>query len=301
MLNNFQEIEASLACGEGMRTVALAGAEDEIALAAVVRAKHANVANAVLIGDEEIIAARLEVLGEAPSNWRIIATKSEMQAARTAVKLVLDGEADFPMKGLVQSATYQMAIKFGGLVDEDGFINEFTVFHFADQDRLIVCGDCAVNIAPSLNEKARITRNLIGVARALGASPVRVAALSVVEKPDPSVPSSMDADALSNMDWDADVALEGSLALDNILGAEAARHKGIESDVAGRADVIVVPDIAAGNVLHKCAHFFGHYPFASGLVGACVPVVMNSRTDDEDAKYYSILMACLQADAAKEA
>ena len=97
------------------------------------------------------------------------------------------------------------------------------------------------------------------------------------------------------MDWGEGVIVEGPFGLDNALDQEAARHKGIESKVAGNADVLVMPDIHAGNVFHKCIHFFGHYRFSSGLLGADRPIIMNSRTDDADAKYYSILAAILQS------
>lgn len=301
MLHSFDELEAALADrgGAARPRVALAGAEDEIALAAVVRARRAGYVDATLVGDEDRIAELLATMGEEAEDYRVVAASSEMQAARTAVNLVCCGEADFPMKGRMQTASFLMAVRFGGLVEAQGMVNEYTVFHYADQNRLLVCGDCAVNVAPSLEEKRVICANLIGVARSLGASPVKVAALSIVEKPDPSVPSSVDAGELARMDWGVDVLVDGPFALDNALDAEAAAHKGISSPVAGQADVILVPDVQAGNVLHKCAHFFGHYPFASGLLGAKVPVVMNSRTDDADSKYRSILMACIQLAAGR--
>ena len=297
MLHSFEELESSLAGAAHRSRVVLAGAEDDIALAAVVRARRAGIVDATLVGDAEKIAALLSEMGESAEEYRIVGAASEMQAARTAVKLVCAGEADFPMKGRMQTASFLMAVQFGGLVEKGGLVNEYTVFHYADQNRMLVCGDCAVNIAPSFEEKRAICANLIGVARSLGASPVKVAALSIVEKPEPTVPSSVDAHELAQLDWGDDVLVDGPFALDNALDAEAAAHKGIASPVAGHADVILVPDVQAGNVLHKAAHFFGHYPFASGLLGASVPVVMNSRTDDADAKYFSILMACAQLGA----
>ena len=105
----------------------------------------------------------------------------------------------------------------------------------------------------------------------------------------------MDAAALTGMDWGENVIVEGPFALDNALDEEAARHKGIQSQVAGHADVLLMPDMHAGNVFHKCIHFFGHMPFASGTIGAKTPVIMNSRTDDEDAKYYSIMAGILRS------
>ena len=294
MLTSFDEIETAARGLADKPRVVLAGAEDDIALAAVVRARREVGLSAILVGDEAKIASLLDGMGEDSSAYRIVVAASEMRAARTAVEFVAKGEADIPMKGHMQTASFLMAVRFGGLLAEGKTVNEYTAFHYPEGGRMIVCGDCAVNISPTLEQKQEICANLIGVSRSLGADPVKVAALSIVEKVDPTIQSSLDAHELAAMDWGEGVIVDGPFALDNVLDAEAAAHKGIESPVAGAADVILVPDAQAGNILHKCAHFFGHYPFASGLLGASVPVVMNSRTDDVDAKYRSILMACLQ-------
>lgn len=301
MLKNFEEVERHLSESGATRRIALAGAQDDIALSAVVRAVRRGFVEPILVGDDAAIRRSLEHLGEKASDYRIEDAPSENRAARMAMGLVSSGEADFPMKGLMQTATFLMSVRFGGLVEKGSLINECTVFYYADADRLIVCGDCAVNIAPTLDEKKQITAHLIDVARSLGADPVLVAQLSVIEKPDPEIQSSVEARQLAEMSWGEDVKAAGPLALDNILDAESARHKGIEGPVAGNANVIVVPDIHAGNVLHKCVHFFGHYPFASMLLGAKTPIVMNSRTDDVDAKYYSILAASMLSLSAGEA
>lgn len=295
MFRNFEEIEAYLNEHQVTKRLVLAGAQDDIALSAVVRATKAGYVDPILVGDVDRITELLAGMGESAADYELVAAATENKCARTAVKMVVDGKADIPMKGLMQTATYLMSVRFGGLADPDALVNECTVFHYADVDRLIVTGDCAVNISPTLDEKKVITANLIDVARSLEANPVRVAQLSALEKAEPTMPSSMDAKELAGMDWGEDVVCEGPLALDGVLDEEAAKHKGIQSEVAGKADVIVVPDIHAGNVLHKCVHFFGHYPFASMLLGAYVPVVMNSRTDDAEAKYLSILVAIMRS------
>lgn len=291
MFRNFEEVETYLKDNKVTKRLVLAGAQDDIALSAVVRAAREGYVEPILVGDTDRITELLVGMGESVDDYRLVPAATENKSARTAVKMVVDGQADIPMKGLMQTATFLMSVRFGGLADPNGLVNECTVFHYADVDRLLVTGDCAVNISPTLEQKQIITANLIEVARSLGANPVRVAQLSALEKAEPTMPSSMDAKALAEMDWGDDVVCEGPLALDGVLDEEAAKHKGIKSEVAGKADVIVVPDIHAGNVLHKCVHFFGHYPFASMLLGANVPVVMNSRTDDAEAKYLSIIVA----------
>ena len=293
MFKNFEEVETYLEENKICKTVAVAGAQDDIALPAVIRATKKGYIKPILVGREEEITALLTRLGEKPADYEIVNEKREMKTASTAIKLVKEGKADFPMKGLMQTASFLMAVQnpLGGIATPDQLLNEVTVFEYPDQDRMIVLGDCAVNIAPDLEQKKKITANLIKVAQAYQCDEVKVAAVSVIEKPNPTIPSSMDAAELAKEDWG--VIVEGPFGLDNALDAEAAKHKGIESKVAGNADVLVMPDIHGGNLLHKSIHFFGRYKFSSGLVGADTPIIMNSRTDDEDAKYYSILSAIL--------
>lgn len=295
MFKNFAEVEKYLEENKICKTVAVAGAQDDIALPAVIRATKKGYIKPILVGNEEDITALLTKLGENPADYEIVHEKREMKTAATAIKLVKEGKADFPMKGLMQTASFLMAVQnpLGGIATADQLLNEVTVFEYPDQDRMIVLGDCAVNIAPDLEQKKEITANLIKVAKAYQCDDVKVAAVSVIEKPNPTIQSSMDAAELAKEDWGEGVTVEGPFGLDNALDAEAARHKGIESRVAGNADVLVMPDIHGGNLLHKAIHFFGHYKFSSGLVGADAPIIMNSRTDDEDAKYYSILSAIL--------
>lgn len=297
MFKNFQEIETYLVQENVNKRIVLCGAHDDLALGALVRAKRKGFVSAILIGDEEKIKTLLETMGEPLTDYEIIHEPREMSAARKAIKLVNEGKADIPMKGLMQTASFLMAIQnpMGGLMDEGGILNEFTAFYWPEKERIILTGDCAINVAPTLEEKKVITANLIALAHAFGCDTVKVAAVSVLEKPNPEIQSSMDAAALAKMDWGEKAIVEGPFALDNALDEEAAKHKGISSPVAGHADVLLMPDIHAGNVFHKCIHFFGHMPFASGTIGARTPVIMNSRTDDEDAKYYSIMAGILRS------
>lgn len=297
MFKNFQEIETHLVRENVNKRIVLCGAHDDLALSALVRAKRKGFVSAILIGDEEKIKTLLETMGEPLADYEIIHEPREMSAARKAIKLVNEGKADIPMKGLMQTASFLMAIQnpMGGLMDEGGILNEFTAFYWPEKERIILTGDCAINVAPTLEEKKVITANLIALAHAFGCDTVKVASVSVLEKPNPEIQSSMDAAALAEMDWGEKAIVEGPFALDNALDEEAAKHKGISSPVAGHADVLLMPDIHAGNVFHKCIHFFGHMPFASGTIGARTPVIMNSRTDDEDAKYYSIMAGILRS------
>ena len=297
MFKNFQEIETYLVQENVKKRIVLCGAHDDLALGALVRAKRKGFVSATLIGDSEKIVELLHQLGESEADYEIIHEPREMSAARKAIKLVNEGKADIPMKGLMQTANFLMAIQnpLGGLMDEGGLLNEFTAFYWPEKDRILLAGDCAINVAPNLEQKKIITSNLIALAKSFGCETVKVAAVSVIEKPNPDIQSSVDAAELAGMDWGNDVIVAGPFALDNALDEEAAKHKGITGPVAGQADVLLMPDIHAGNVFHKCIHFFGHMPFASGTIGARTPIIMNSRTDDEDAKYYSIMAGILRS------
>lgn len=296
MFRSFNEIEKYLIRNQINKRVVLCGSHDDIALRAIVRAKRQGFVSGILIGDTEKTIAILNEIGESPDDYSIIGETRETKAASTAIKMVCSGEADLPMKGMVQTAPYLMAIQnpLEGFVPQDALINEYTAFFFCEQERIIIMGDCAVNIAPDLEEKTKILKNLISLAKAFQCEEVKAAAVSIIEKPNPTVQSSMDAKALSCMDWGGGVIVEGPFALDNAIDPEAAIHKGIQSRIAGNADVLLMPDIHAGNILHKAIHFFGHKPFASGVLGANYPIIMNSRTDDENAKFYSIMTGILQ-------
>ena len=273
MFKNFSEVEKHLITNDIKKHIVLCGSHDSIGLHAVVRAKRKGFVKATLIGDEEKTLAILNEMNEPVEDYEIIHETRELKACRMGVKMVTEGEADIPMKGLVQSAPYIMCIQnpMGGLMEEGNMLNEATAFYYPDQDRILFVGDCAVNIFPALGEKRKIINNIVKLAGYFGYEEVRVAAVSVIEKPDPTIPSSIEADELSKMEWPENMIVEGPFGLDNALDPEAARHKGIDSRVAGKADVLLMPDIHAGNIIHKSIRFFGHYEFASVLCGTKSP------------------------------
>lgn len=296
-ITDFGQMESEvLRTGTRCRVV-LCGSHDEPALSALVRARRAGIAQGILVGDAARTRDLLAGMGEPESEWTLLDEHRESRIARESVRMLKEGQADVPMKGGVQSSSFLMALSTPGMgiVEEGALLNEATVLQIPggpDATRLIVAGDCAITIAPTLGQKRQIALNLAELARSLvGGRTVRVAAISVLEKVNPQIVSSVDAAALAAMTWPDGIVVQGPLALDNALDHEAAVHKGVEGEVAGRADVLLVPTIEAGNVLHKSAHFLGRLPMASVVLGAPVPVVMTSRTDEEDTKYHSILAA----------
>ena len=296
MFRNFREIEDCVLEQKIVKRIALCGAHDDAALSAVVDATRRGVITGILIGDGTRIREMLARMDEPADRYEIIDQPREKAAARMAVQLVHDGRADIPMKGSMPSATYLMPIvdPVNGLMEEGGVLSSITVFYYPDRERLMFLTDPALNIAPTLDEKVKLIKNTVKLARALGFEQVNIAALSALEKVSHDIPGSIEAGQLAEMDWGEGVAVAGPFALDNALDVETARHKGIISGVAGNADVLLAPEICAGNILHKSLHYFAHLPSASAMGGSRAPVVFTSRSDSPESKYYSILIAILQ-------
>ena len=294
---SFADMEQYILSNGIVKTIALACAQDDIALEAVVDAKRKGVVKGILIGDTDKIKALLAGLKEPESDYELIECADELESGRIAVRLVKEGKADIPMKGLMMTANFMRAI----LNKEEGFLNpgdllsQATVLEYADEARMQIIADCAVNIAPDLEAKKKITQNCINLAHQLGIEKPNVAFLSALEKVNPKMPSTVDAAELAQTEFDGAGALAGPLALDITISEEAAAHKGVSSPVCGHADILIVPTIEAGNIFTKALTFYAHLKSAGTLNGTTHPVIMTSRTDTPEDKYYSILCAILKA------
>ncbi|MCR5299578.1 MAG: hypothetical protein K6D92_01630 [Erysipelotrichaceae bacterium] len=296
MFRTFQEIEEYILSKNIRKKIALCGAHDEPALSAVVNACKKGIVSCVLIGDQPQVEAILKELGEDPSAYTIINEPDETESAKKAIAMVKNGEADIPMKGLMQTASYMRAIlnKETGILPPGHVLSETTVFEYPDQNRFVMISDCGINIEPDVRAKIEIAKNAVALAKAFGIEEPKVAVLSALEKVNPKIRSTVEADELAKMEWEGCV-VEGPYALDNAINEEAAHHKGIEGKVAGKADVLVVPDLCAGNILHKSINFFAHLRLAGAVCGTEHPVILTSRSDSPDTKYCSILTAVLQS------
>lgn len=298
MLQNFKKVEEFILKKELKKRIVLCGAHDEGTLEAIVHAKRKGVVNGILIGDETQICSLLKKMGEDSKDYEIIDAPGERDSSEMAVSFVREGRADIEMKGLMPSTEFLLPIMnpFNGLMAEDTIMSETTVYYYPDQDRMMFATDCALNITPKLEEKVKLIKNAVSLAKAFGfKEKIKVAALSALEKVNPQIPSSGEAAELAKMDWDEDIIIAGPFALDNALDEVTARHKGIESEVAGCADILLMPDLCAGNVFHKCIHYFGHMESAAVVCGTTKPIVFTSRSDSAETKYNSILAAILQS------
>lgn len=300
MFTSFNDVERHILSLRGKKKIALAGSQDPDALGAAVNARRRGVADLILIGDPDKTGALLEGMNESPSDYVIIAENNDKKAANKACAMAKSGEADIPMKGLMHTSTFMRAIldKELGFVPEKGLLSQATVLEAANTGRMMVISDCAVNIAPNYEEKVKIVDNAVVLTRKLGVEKPLVAVLAPVETVNPAMPATIEAAMLSKAADRGQIkncVIDGPLALDNAVSLEAAEHKGIKSPVAGKADILIMPDLNAGNIFTKSLVYFGNNPSAGCLCGTTSAVIMTSRSDTEQNKYFAILVAILQS------
>lgn len=277
------------------RTIAVPWPHDEDVLVSLDKAAHAGLVRPLLAGRRSVIESVRERLGLRALDEVVIECANEAEAVETAVRKVAAGEAQMLMKGLVSTSLFLRGVlnKETGL-RQKALLSHVALFETPAPERLVLFSDVAMNIAPDLAQKVQIVENAVGLAHRLGIERPRVAAIAAVETVSADMPATLEAAALAKMSDRGQIkgcVVDGPLALDNALSAEAARHKGITSPVAGAADVLLLPDIEAGNVLYKILGLVGQRPMAAILVGATAPVVLTSRADSDQTKFNSIALA----------
>ncbi len=277
------------------RRLAVAAAADKPVLEAVGNAMKEGIVQPLLVGDKEGIEKIASEIGFNLEGIEIIDEKNPAKASRVAVSLVREGKADVLMKGLVGTADLLRAV----LDKENGLRKGATLSHVAffetpHYHKLIAVTDAAMNVAPDFKEKIAIVKNAVEAYHKLGVKNPKVAAIGAVEVVNPKMEPTVHAAMLTMMNKRGQIKgciVDGPLALDNAVSAEACHHKGIESEVGGDADIILCPDIEAGNVLYKSLNFIGGAVSAAVIMGAKVPVVLTSRADTDTAKLMSIALA----------
>lgn len=273
------------------------------AIQAAVEARNASLIEPVLVGPRARIEAAAQAAELALEGLQILDVPHSHAAAEAAVARVRQGQADLLMKGSLHTDELLQAVldPVKGL-RTDRRLSHVFVLDVPEYPRLLFVTDAAINIAPGLKDKRDICQNAIDLAHALGVSQPRVALLCAVETVNPAMPATIDAAALCKMADRGQITgalLDGPLAMDNAISEEAARMKGIVSEVAGRADILVVPDIEAGNILAKQLAFMGHALAAGVVLGAQVPIVLTSRADSVAARLASCAVAACMARALK--
>ena len=271
-------------------------------LGAAVQARDAGYIEPVLVGPARRIAALLAEMGVRAGELEIVDTPDEEKlAARAAAALARDGAASMLMKGSLHTDHFMSAVvaRESGL-RTDRRISHAFVMAVAAYPKLFILTDAAVNIAPTLQEKADIAQNAIDLARALGVTRPKLAVLCATESVNPSMPATLDAAALSKMADRQQIRggdIDGPLAFDNAISRDAADQKGIVSRVAGDADILLVPDIEAGNMLYKELTWLAGAGTAGLVLGTRVPVLLTSRSDSMQARVNSCAVAVLYARA----
>jgi phosphate acetyltransferase len=284
--------------------VAVAHPCDPASLSAVFEAAGLGLIEPILVGPQAKIMAAAEALGKDISTMRIVEAPHSHAAAEKAVELVKAGEAEALMKGSLHTDELMGAVvrREGGLRTARRISHCF-VMDVPGHDTALIITDAAVNIAPTLEDKIHIVQNAIDLARAMRVDPVRVAILSAMETVNPKVPSTIEAAALCKMADRGQITggiLDGPLALDNAIDLGAARIKKIQSPVAGQANVLVVPDLEAGNMLAKSLTFLADADAAGIVLGARVPIILTSRADSTITRLASCAVASLVADAQRK-
>lgn len=300
MIKSFNEI-INRVKANGIKKVAVAVAQDEPVLEAIRDAKKMGIADAILVGERKKIEDAARIVGLDISQFQIIDESTNAQAAKIAVELVSSGNADMVMKGLVDTATFLRAV----LDKEKGLrtgkvLSHVAVFDVPALQRIIIVTDAAMNIAPDLMAKKQILENAVEIAKAIGIDMPKVAVIAAVEVVNPDMQPTLDAAVLSKMNDRGQIKgciVDGPFAIDNAISEEAAEHKGLKSSVAGKADIILVPNIETGNVMYKTLTYTSNAKNGGILAGAAAPVILTSRSDSHESKMYSIALASLAASA----
>jgi phosphate acetyltransferase len=284
--------------------VAVAHPCDDVSLRAAVEAAQLHLIEPILVGPAERIRAVARGAGLDISAMEIVNAEHSTDSAEKAVALVTAGRVEGLMKGSLHTDELMKAVvsRHGGIRTARRISHCFIMDVPSHPDALIIT-DAAINIAPTLDDKVDIIQNAIDLAHAMGAQEVRVAILSAVETVTAKVPSTIEAAALCKMAERGQITgalLDGPLALDNAISPEAAAVKKVSSSVAGRANILVVPDLEAGNMLAKSLSFLAQADAAGIVLGARVPIILTSRADSVLTRLASCAVAVMVASARRQ-
>lgn len=298
MSKNFDDL-LSILKGVETKKVAVAVAQDEPVLEAIKEATEKGIAQAILVGDKQQIHEIAKKIDLDLSDYEIMDIKDPKKATLEAVKLVSSGHADMLMKGLVDTATFLRSVLNKEVGLRTGkLMSHVAVFEVEGWDRLLFLTDAAFNTYPELKDKAGMINNAVVVAHACGIEMPKVASICPVEVVNTSMQSTVDAALLAKMSDRGQIKgciVDGPFALDNAISEEAAHHKGVKGPVAGKADVLLLPNIETANVMYKTLTYFSKSKNGGLLVGTSAPVILTSRADSFETKVNSIALAALVA------
>lgn len=295
IFKSFKELIQSVQNTQGKKRVAVVAAQDEHTLEAVFTAKKDSIVEPILIGNKMKIKTVIEQLNENIDDDQIIDVEGDADAAMKAVELIHQNKADFIMKGKIQTADLLKAVvnKEKGL--RTGSVMSHVVIHeIPTYHKLLAVTDGGMMMYPNVDEKKQIIDNVVSTFIAMGYENPKVAVLAAVEKVNPKMPESVDAGLLKEMNKNGEIKnciVEGPISYDLTMSKESAEIKGYSSPVVGDADILVVPNITAGNILGKALVYSAGAKMAGFIVGAKVPIVLTSRGSTAEEKYLSLVLS----------
>jgi phosphate butyryltransferase len=299
MVKNLKDLLNAAKEQKTMRLV-VAAAQDEDVLIAVTKAANEGIVMPILVGDTTSIKQIASDNNLDVSSFELVEAIELVEAAEKSVAIVKEGKGDFIMKGLIDTSILLKAIvdREKGL-RTDNLISHVMIYELPAYHKMLMLTDGGMNIAPSVEEKKSIIHNSVIVGNALGIDTIKVACLAAKEKVHPKMQATVDAAALAEMGKEGvfgkNVIVEGPLAFDLAISKEAAEHKGFKSEIAGDADVLMVPTIEMGNGIGKTMTYFANGASAGVIMGAKVPVVLVSRADSYETKLNSIALGSVVA------
>lgn len=303
MSKTFEELVSKVSQFE-MKKVSVAVAQDSAVLEAVRAAKDRKIADAILVGDKDKIEAVAKEINTDISDFEIVDVKDDIEASLAAVKLVHDGKADMYMKGLISTKDFLKSVlnKEVGLRTGSA-LSHVCVFDVKGIDRLLFLTDVAFIPYPTLEDKIHIINNTLKITKACGIENPKVAPLAAVEVVNPKMPVTVEAAELTQMNKDGKITgciVDGPLSLDLAIDAEAAKHKGAtDRAIQGDADILLFPDIHAGNLVYKAMVHTAEVVNGNMLTGTKAPVILTSRSDSFEVKVNSLALGAVVAEYMK--
>jgi phosphate butyryltransferase len=284
--------------------VAVAAAANALVLRSIKQAQNQGLIEPLLVGRADDIWEKAEEAGLDFAEDQIVPTETTPESADRAVALVREGAADVLMKGHLHTDAFLRAVLRAEVgLRTDRLLSHVFVLEIPTYHKLLLITDAAINIFPDLVQKAAIVQNAVDMLVQLGIERPKVAALSAVETINPKIPSTVDAACLHKMSERGQIKnalVDGPMAFDNAISAEAALEKGMRSEVAGDVDIVLVPDLDAGNILYKNLEYLANARIAGMVMGARAPIVLTSRSDPPQARVHSLALAnlmCTSGDA----
>ena len=300
MIKSYLDILNAVQENNRKKTISIAMADDASVLKAIKAIDEKGIAHAVLVGNSERIKAIAKEVDYHITDDMIVHANDESEIAFKAVEQIRSGRANILMKGHISTPILMKAVldRETGL-RKGSILSHVAVAEVPTYPKMLITSDGGINIAPDMGDKKAILENMVDVCRKLRIDQPKICALCPIEKINPKIQETVDAAELQRLAEAGefgDIILEGPMAMDVALSAEAARKKGLDSRIAGDTDAILVPNITSGNAIIKILMYLANAKVGGLVVGAKVPIILLSRSDKPEEKFNSMILAILVSD-----